>query len=164
LAFLKLRKRNLAPLLDANGWAVNTRAIINIPFGASLTHMAVLPPGAQSSLTDPYAEKKSPWKSYVFIVLLLSGIAYIWHSGYISRDAFDTLRKQFSTNHSATTESKAPSDTKNAATSQTEATSNESKPMLKGDSQSSAKAIESTSNTSPPAPAITIPAPKPVNR
>lgn len=164
LAFLKLRKRNLAPLLDANGWAVNTRAIINIPFGASLTHMAVLPPNAQRSLTDPYAEKKSPWKSYVLIVLLLSSIAYIWHSGYISQDTFDTLRKQFSTDHSATTENKVQSDIKNATTSQTETTSNENKPMIKGDSQSSAKAAESASSTSPSTPAITIPAPKPVNR
>jgi len=44
IAFLKLRKRNLGPILDANGWAVNSRARINVPFGGSLTHVAVLPP------------------------------------------------------------------------------------------------------------------------
>jgi len=32
IAWFKLRKRNLAPLLDANGWAINARATINIPF------------------------------------------------------------------------------------------------------------------------------------
>ena len=42
LAAFKLSRRNLAPLLDANGWAINTRARINIPFGTSLTdHHAV---------------------------------------------------------------------------------------------------------------------------
>ena len=37
LAWLKLRKRNLGPILDANGWAVNAKAKINVPFGGSLT-------------------------------------------------------------------------------------------------------------------------------
>jgi hypothetical protein len=83
IAYLKLRKRNLAPLLDANGWAINTRAIINIPFGTSLTHLAALPPGAQRSFTDPYAEKKTPWKTYLFLLLLVGGIAFLWHKGHL---------------------------------------------------------------------------------
>lgn len=95
LAYLKLRKRNLAPLLDANGWAVNTRAIINIPFGTSLTKLAALPPGAQRSMADPYAEKRSPWRSYLFIMVLLGSLAYLWHSGYISRDTIDQVRSHF---------------------------------------------------------------------
>ncbi|MEN6399949.1 MAG: hypothetical protein ABFC74_06160, partial [Rectinema sp.] len=33
LAYLKLRKRNLGPILDAEGWAVNGRLKINVPFG-----------------------------------------------------------------------------------------------------------------------------------
>ena len=39
LAWLKLRKRNLGPILDANGWAVNAKVKINVPFGASLTRI-----------------------------------------------------------------------------------------------------------------------------
>lgn len=96
IAFLKLRKRNLAPLLDGNGWAVNTRAIINIPFGISLTQMAALPAGAQRSLVDPYAEKKRPWKSYFFVLLLLGSIAYLFQGGYLNRDMIDTLKEHFS--------------------------------------------------------------------
>jgi hypothetical protein len=42
LASLKLRKRDLSPLLEANGWAINTRALVNIPFGATMTNLAVL--------------------------------------------------------------------------------------------------------------------------
>lgn len=37
IAAMKLGFRNLAPLLDANGWAVNNKANINIVFGAHLT-------------------------------------------------------------------------------------------------------------------------------
>jgi len=54
----QVRKRNLGPILDANGWAVNARAKMNVPFGASLTQIAVLPPGSQRDLVDPFAEKE----------------------------------------------------------------------------------------------------------
>ena len=50
LAWLKLHKRNLGPILDANGWAVNAKAKINVPFGASLTRVAALPPDAKRDL------------------------------------------------------------------------------------------------------------------
>src|ERR1044071_2973455 len=71
LAWLKLRKRNLGPILDANGWAVNAKAKINVPFGASLTRVAVLPPGAQRDMVDPYAEKRRPWGLYLTLITLL---------------------------------------------------------------------------------------------
>ena len=73
LAFFKLRNRNLGPILDANGWAVNTRARINIPFGTALTQTAKLPEGADRALTDPYAEKKTPWGLYVLIAAIVLG-------------------------------------------------------------------------------------------
>lgn len=73
LAYIKLRKRNLGPILDAGGWAVNAKARVNVPFGTVLTHIAALPPGSQRDLVDPYAEKKSPWPK----VLILALLAYI---------------------------------------------------------------------------------------
>ncbi|MFN3985581.1 MAG: hypothetical protein ACK4KV_08825 [Rhodocyclaceae bacterium] len=81
LAWLKLRQRNLGPLLDANGWAVNTRARINIPFGAALTAVAALPEGAARTLADPYAEKRTPWKRYVVLVVLLVVAYLLWQGG-----------------------------------------------------------------------------------
>jgi len=71
LAYIKLRKRNLGPLLDANGWAVNARAKISVPFGTVLTQVAKLPPGSQRDLFDPYAEKKSPWPKIIVVALIL---------------------------------------------------------------------------------------------
>ena len=72
MAWLKLRKRNLGPILDANGWAVNAKAKINVPFGTSLTQVAVLPPGAQRDhLVDPFAEKRRPWGLYLALLVLL---------------------------------------------------------------------------------------------
>jgi hypothetical protein len=80
IAWLKLRQRNMGPLLDANGWALNANARINVPFGASLTLVATLPKGSRLDLVDPFAEKKSPWKSWLFllVVLLLAGL---WYTG-----------------------------------------------------------------------------------
>ncbi len=83
LAWLKLRQRNLGPLLDANGWAVNTRARINIPFGASLTGVAALPAGAKRSLEDPFAEKRRPWKAWLAVILLLVILAVLWSQGLL---------------------------------------------------------------------------------
>jgi hypothetical protein len=85
LAWLKLRKRNLGPILDANGWAVNARAKINIPFGTSLTAAARLPENAERSLVDPFAEKKSPWKLYLILAVLLAAALVLWRQGYLAR-------------------------------------------------------------------------------
>lgn len=79
MAFFKLRNRNLGPILDANGWAVNTRARINIPFGAALTQLARLPDGAERALSDPYAEKRSPWKGYVLMAAIALGVVLCVH-------------------------------------------------------------------------------------
>ena len=84
LAWLTLRRRGLGPLLDANGWAMNARARINIPFGGSLTGVAKLPTGASRSLTDPFAEKKRPWKTILFVLLLLVTLAVLWHQGIVT--------------------------------------------------------------------------------
>jgi hypothetical protein len=79
IAWLKLHKRNLGPILDANGWAVNAKARINVPFGASLTSVAALPQGAQRDLVDVFAEKKRPWKFYCILIGgILLALLY-WH-------------------------------------------------------------------------------------
>jgi len=85
LAWLKLRKRNLGPILDANGWAVNARAKINIPFGTSLTSAARLPENAERSLVDPFAERKRPWKLYLALAALLAAALVLWGRGYFTR-------------------------------------------------------------------------------
>src|SRR6185369_1960103 len=51
IAYLKLRKRNLGPILDANGWAINSRARINVTFGAAMTELAAIPSGSRRSLS-----------------------------------------------------------------------------------------------------------------
>lgn len=71
LAYMKLRKRNLGPILDANGWAVNAKAKVNVPFGTSLTGIAKLPAGATVDLSDRYAPKSSHLPKFVVGLLVL---------------------------------------------------------------------------------------------
>ncbi len=86
IAWMKLRRRNLGPILDANGWAVNTLTKVNLPLGRSLTDVATLPPGSERSMVDPYAEKRSPWPRILGVVLLLLAAAgVLWKVGLLSK-------------------------------------------------------------------------------
>ena len=82
LAWFKLKRRNLGPILDACGWAINARVRINIPFGTSLTALPNLPAGAHRSLVDPYAEKKSLWPYALLVLLLIAALVWFWKTGY----------------------------------------------------------------------------------
>jgi hypothetical protein len=84
LAWLKLRRRNLGPILDANGWAINGHARINVAFGAAMTELAKLPPGAKRSTKDPFADKRRPWKLYIFLLVLV-GLAAGWYFGKLDK-------------------------------------------------------------------------------
>ncbi|MBO4567054.1 MAG: phage holin family protein [Bacteroidales bacterium] len=73
IAWGKLRRRNLGPVLNANGWAVNSNVIVNIPFGRTLTSIAKYP---KLKLEDPYKPKTPLWWKILRIVLLLAVIAF----------------------------------------------------------------------------------------
>ncbi len=87
LAYLKLRKRNLAPVLDANGWAINAKITINILFGRTLTHLAALPVNAKVNLLDPFSKKKRPVYVVIIAVLIILGalIFGLWYGGILSK-------------------------------------------------------------------------------
>ena len=75
LAWMKLRKRNLAPLLNANGWAVNADAIVNVLFGNTLTEQAQYP---IVKLKDPHAKVKKLTKGgkwAIAVAAIILGIA-----------------------------------------------------------------------------------------
>lgn len=73
MAWMKLRRRNIAPLLNANGWAVNASSNISIQFGATLTDIVKFP---KIKIKDPYAGKKLPcWAKWLISILVLATIA-----------------------------------------------------------------------------------------
>ena len=65
MAWIKLRRRN--------GWAINSDAIINVPFGATLTEEVKFP---LIKMKDPFAEKRMAWWKVLLIILaFLVGLA-----------------------------------------------------------------------------------------
>ena len=83
MAWLKLRRRNIAPLLNANGWAVNASSKISIPFGETLTDIAKFP---KLKLKDPYAKKGlAPWKKWcISIASIAVVVAGLWLGNLLS--------------------------------------------------------------------------------
>ena len=137
IAWLKLRKRNLGPILDANGWAVNAKAKMNVPFGGALTGVASLPPGATFSAADKYAEKPSVWPKLLLAAFILwfiwaflndsQGRLYNWTDGkygtpplsvreQIAKDKLDKAKAQKSKAEGATAAPTVPAATPAPAT------------------------------------------------
>ncbi len=82
MAWLKLRRRNIAPLLNANGWAVNAASKVSIPFGETLTDIARFP---KIRLKDPYRKGLEPWKKVLIsLVALLVVAGALWVFGLLS--------------------------------------------------------------------------------
>ena len=73
IAWRKLRKRNLGPVLNANGWAINSQVLVNILFGKILTSVAKYP---KMKLDDPYAKRTPLWRKILCWVLVLLVIAF----------------------------------------------------------------------------------------
>ena len=77
IAWRKLRKRNLGPVLNANGWAINSQVLVNILFGKTLTSVAKYP---KLKLDDPYA-KRTPWwrkclRWLIALLVVAFGVCY----------------------------------------------------------------------------------------
>ncbi len=83
MAWMKLRRRNIAPLLNANGWAINAASKINIPFGETLTDIAKYP---KLKLKDPYAKKGLTGWQKGLISLSVAAIIFaaLWLSNLLS--------------------------------------------------------------------------------
>ena len=78
LAWMKLRKRNLAPLLNANGWAINADAIVSVVFGNTLTDQAQYP---ILKLPKKGLSKRAKWAIAIAVIVLVVAIAafVLWH-------------------------------------------------------------------------------------
>jgi hypothetical protein len=102
IAWLKLRKRNLGPILDANGWAVNAKAKMNVPFGGALTGVAALPPGATFGAADKFADKPSVWPKLLLVAFVLwfvwaflndsQGRLYRWTDGKYGKPSMEVQK------------------------------------------------------------------------
>ncbi len=56
IAWRKLRRRDLGPVLNANGWAMNAASLVSVKFGKTLTSLAEYP---KLTEVDPEARRKA---------------------------------------------------------------------------------------------------------
>lgn len=75
IAAMKLRRRSLGPILEANGWAINGNVKINIPLGKAFTEMPKKPKGSSVSRADPFRQKSFPWGKICIALVLVAVIA-----------------------------------------------------------------------------------------
>lgn len=85
LAWLKFRKRDLGPLLEASGWAVNKQLPITRKLASILTSVAKLPENLDRQATlDPLQDDKKKavwlWGMLLLCACLLLGV-WLWRDG-----------------------------------------------------------------------------------
>ena len=90
LAWIKLRGRNLGPVLNANGWAINSKIIVKSRFGRTLTQRAKYPAVVMSK--DPYAPmpKWLIWLIFILIVLVIVFLV-LYFNNYFDRFGIEAL-------------------------------------------------------------------------
>lgn len=99
LAWLKLRQRNIAPILDASGWAVNGNVKINLPLGRLFTSLATRPKGSKLDSYDPYAQNKSPIKwillSVIILALVITGTIIMYKNNWDWKASWECIKAFF---------------------------------------------------------------------
>ena len=73
MAWLKLRRRNLAPVLNANGWAINSDALVSVLFGRTLTEQVMFPV-VKLPKVKGQMESWKKWLIAISIILVIVGI------------------------------------------------------------------------------------------
>ena len=72
IAWNKLRQRNIAPILDASGWAINGNVKISLKLGNTMTQTASCPKGSTLNPYDPFEQKGFPIKRVIFAVVIVA--------------------------------------------------------------------------------------------
>ena len=73
IAWRKLRKRDLGPILNANGWAINAASYVRGKFAKGLTQVAKFP---KLTAVDPVARRKAAWRKFFLWLFLLLAAAF----------------------------------------------------------------------------------------
>ena len=83
LTWFKLRARDVAPILNACGWAVNRNLRFSLKLGRLFTTEAVLPANSERQLTDPYADDNTARNRVIAALILAAVAAILWYAGLL---------------------------------------------------------------------------------
>jgi len=74
VAYFKLRARDLGPILDASGWAINGRLRLTISLGHVLTQQASVPIASRQFLEELYPKEPRKTRRWLWLLALLAAI------------------------------------------------------------------------------------------
>ena len=77
MAYMKLRRRNLAPVLNANGWAINSDALISVLFGRTLTEQVMFPVVKLPKVKKVGMATWKKWLIALSIIIVVLGIVCV---------------------------------------------------------------------------------------
>ena len=83
LTWFKLRARDVAPILNACGWAINRRLHLSLKLGRLFTTEATLPAHSERQLKDPFADDNSVRNTVILLALAVAVVAALWLAGLL---------------------------------------------------------------------------------
>jgi hypothetical protein len=92
IAWRKLRRRDLGPVLNANGWAINAKALVNTKFGKTLTSLAKFP---KLTAVDENARKARNRRRFwcCFCGLIIAALLCLWLFNFLAPKCPSPLKR-----------------------------------------------------------------------
>ena len=92
IAWRKLRRRDLGPVLNANGWAINAKALVRVKFGKTLTSLAKFPKLAD---VDENARKARNRRRFwcCFCSLVVVALLCLWLFNFLAPKCPSPLKR-----------------------------------------------------------------------
>ncbi len=106
ITWFNLRSRNIAPILNASGWAINRPLKFSFKLAAIWTCLAKIPERSVVSHTDPFADRNH-WRGIIAMaVIIAAAIAgyFVWNSGIADSLLPEKLRKNYCAQKTVATE------------------------------------------------------------
>jgi hypothetical protein len=87
IAWRKLRHRDLGPVLNANGWAINAASYVRGKFAKGMTEVAKFP---KLTAVDPVARRKAAWRKFWcwLFVILLAAFFFLFFTNRLAKYGF----------------------------------------------------------------------------
>ena len=84
IAWRKLRRRDLGPVLNANGWAINAASYVRGKFAKSMTELAQFP---KLTAVDPAARRKAAWRKFFcwLLALLVAAFCFLFFTDRLAK-------------------------------------------------------------------------------
>ena len=84
IAWRKLRRRDLGPVLNANGWAINAASYVRGKFAKGMTQLAQFP---KLTAVDPAARRRAFWRKFFcwLLAILVAAFCFLFFTDRLAK-------------------------------------------------------------------------------